>query len=166
MYNNNRYPFPKVIRPRVNRKNPQFTLRQFTLFIPAMKQFVETERGREVFDTYKSIANSKVFYSMMGDEWQMAMALCIAHYISLWAQNATLAERGAGATISSVAALGQPKGLLTSLSVGEVSKSYDFSHTMHEKGIDTIFWNQTEYGRQFYAIWAPKQPLGIGLVGG
>ena len=160
------YPLPRVIRPRVSRKNPPFTRNQFTTFIPAMKEFIDTEEGRNVFDAYKPIANSKVFKTMMGEEWYMAMALCIAHYISLWAQNASLVERGAGATVAGVAALGQARGLMTSFSVGEVSKSYDFSHTMHDKGIDTIFWNQTEYGRQFYAIWAPKQPLGVGLIGG
>lgn len=165
MYSNE-YPLPKVIRPRVSRKNPIFTRNQFTTFIPAMREFMETEQGRDIFDAYKPIANSKVFKSMMGDEWYIAMALCIAHYISLWAQNASLAERGSGSTVAGVAALGQARGLLTSLSVGEVSKSYDFSHTMLDKGIDTLFWNQTEYGRQFFAIWAPKQPMSIGLIGG
>lgn len=163
---NSRYPFPKVIRPRPSRKNPVFTRHQFSLFIPAMEEFMNTDKGREVFDIYKPIANSKVFHSMMGDEWYIAMALCIAHYISLWAQNASLAERGAGMSLSAVAALGQPKGLITSFSVGDVSKSYDFNATMHQKDTDTIFWNQTEYGRQFYAIWAPKQPFSVGLVGG
>ena len=164
MYHNE-YPLPKVIRPRVSRKNPTFTRNQFVTFIPAMKEFIETEQGRDIFDAYKPIANSKVFKSMMGDEWYIAMSLCIAHYISLWAQNASLAERGAGATVAGVASLGQARGLLTSLSVGEVSKSYDFSHTMLDKGIDTLFWKQTEYGLKFFAIWAPKQPIGIGLIG-
>lgn len=164
--NRNRYPLPPVLKPMVKRQNPTFTKNQFLLYIPAMKQFVETEQGDKIFQEYKSIANGKVYKSMMGDEWKLAMSLCIAHYIAVWANNASLAERGGGGNITSISALGKLQGVITSQSVGEISKSYDFSLTTPEKTKDSIFWMQSEYGKQFYSIWSVKQPFSIAVVGG
>lgn len=152
-----------VIKMSPNRKNPQFTKSTFLIHMPNMEAFIDTKVGARVFKEYKDIASSKVFKSVWGAEWNYGMSLCISHYLVLYARNAK-STRSMGDTLSAVASMGNADGLITSMSVGEVSKSFDHSYTMLEQGADSAFWNQTGYGRLFYSMLSQKRPFAIGVV--
>jgi len=151
-----------VIRMSVDRTNPTFTISTFKTYIPAMTKFVETDEGRGIFDEYKVIVNGKVFYSVWGDEWKHAFSLLLAHYLVLWAKRAATAAQDS--SLQGIASLGNQDGLLTSWSVGEVSKSYSFDGIMINEGVDSAFYNLTSYGREYYALYRQLQTLSIGLV--
>lgn len=153
-----------VFKTGVRRKNPTFTKPAFLIYFPTFEQFLATQQGSRIFDEYKSIANSKVFEAAWGPEWKYGMSLMIAHYLVIWARTAK-ADKSLGNTLSGIASMGGSDGVLTSWSVGEVSKSYDHSGTMLQDGSNSAFWNQTPFGRTFYPLWKEKQPNdGIFLV--
>lgn len=152
-----------VFKMSVNRKNPIFSKSSFVIHVPSMEEFVNTKTGNRVYSEYKVIANGKVFKSVWGDEWNLGMSLCIAHYLVLYARKASVSGT-LGNALSGIAAQGNSDGLLTSWSVGEVSKSYDYSNTLIDDGPDSAFWNNTSFGREYYALWKQKQPFAIGVV--
>lgn len=145
-----------VYKSNVRRTNPTYTKPTFLIYFPNFKQFLDTDQGSRIFDEYKPIANTKVLEGAWGVEWKYGMGLCIAHYLVIWARTAK-ADKSIGGSLSGVASMGNQDGLLTSWSVGEVSKSYDHSKTMLD-GPDAAFWNQTPFGRTFYTLWKQHQP--------
>lgn len=153
-----------VIKLSVNRTNPPFTIDDMKVIMPAFKKYLSTQGGAEMFAIYHEIANGKVFQSVWGSEWKLGMAYCIAHYMVLAAQDAKAAGVGAGDTLAGIASMGMGGGMLTSWSVGEVSKSYDFSKVTLENTADAAFWNLTRFGIRFYALWKTKQPFVMGVV--
>lgn len=158
-------PLPPVLKVGPRRgTNPAFTIEQFTVYIPEMAWFLATEKGIQMFNTYKPIADQKVYHIAWGPEWEYGMSLCIAHYIKLWAVGASQSDNGRDTTMTGLASLGQPRGMITSLSVGGVSKSYDFTNTVVAKGADSAFWNRTDYGQLFYALLFVKTPFALGVA--
>lgn len=155
---------PTVIRPSVSRKNPEFSKETFYVYMPAMEQFVETAKGLAVFEEYKKIANSKVFKVMWGDEWAEGMSLLIAHYITLWADRAAPMGTAMSKSISGLAAMGAPTGVQTSLSAGELSKSWDFSLTTLPTDKENAFYNKTKFGQDYYARLIAKRSVSIAVV--
>jgi hypothetical protein len=145
-----------VFKTNVRRNNPIFTKASFVLYFPNFTNFLATEQGGRIFDEYKPIANQKVLESAWGVEWKYGMSLVIAHYLVIWARTAKI-DKALGTSLSGVASMGNQDGLLTSWTVGEISKSYDHSKTMLE-GPDAAFWNQTPFGRTFYTLWKQHQP--------
>jgi len=166
IFNNQRPPIPmvNVIKPSVNRKNPDFSDEVFIIYMPGMEQFIATDKGKVVFAEYKKIANTKCFQSMWGDEWGEGMSLLIAHYLTLWAQRAATAGTSMAKTISGIAAQGAPKGVQTSISAGELSKSYDFSLTTLQTEKDNAFYNKTSFGQDYYSRLIAKRGLSVALV--
>ena len=146
-----------VFKTGVSRKNPQFTKASFLLYFPNFEGFLSKDKGMKIYEEFKAIANSKVFSSAWGVQWKQGMSLFIAHYIVIWARTAKT-DKTLGSTLSGVASMGASEGMLTSWSVGEVSKSYDYSGTMLSEGADSAFWNQTSFGRTYYSLWKQVQP--------
>lgn len=155
---------PRVIKPSVNRKNPEFSKEIFFVYMPAMQQFVETPQGTAVFNEYRKIANGRVFKMSWGDEWEEGMSLLIAHFITLWAQRASTMGSSMSKSIGGIAAMGAPKGVQTSISVGELSKSWDFGLTTLPTDKENAFYNKTEFGQDYYSRMIQKRSLSIALA--
>jgi hypothetical protein len=155
---------PTVIKPSVNRKNLPFEKAIFYIYMPAMEQFVETEQGALVYTEYVKIANTKCFSSMWGDEWAEGMSLLIAHYLTLWAERAAMTNSSMSKTVQGIAAMGRPRGVQTSISAGELSKSFDFSLTTLPTEKDNAFYNKTAFGQDYYARLIQKRSITMAVV--
>lgn len=149
-----------IIGTYTDRKNPDYTIDDFTFWIPKFANFMKTDQGVKYFNKIYPIVNNKVFYSIFGTDWEMAMSYAIAHYLTLIGKQIS----DIGGNSLEAAASGQTMpGVLTSVSVGSFSKSYDFDATM-TKETEAMFWNQTSYGLQFYALLKSKPMASICVV--
>lgn len=155
---------PTIIKPSVNRKNPVYTSDLFFIYQPAMQAFVETTQGTAIFNEYVKIANSRCFSSVWGDEWNEAMSLLIAHFLALWAERAAMQNSSMSKTIAGIAGMGKPRGVQTSISAGELSKSYDFSLTTLPTDKENAFYNRTIFGQDYYARLMQKRSVSIAVV--
>lgn len=142
-----------VIGLDIDRKNPPYTIDDFSLWIPEMDKFIHTEEGVRYFNKLYPIADRKVFYSVFGSDWEYAVSLVIAHYLTLIGRRAS---RPKGSTLAEASSGQTAGGVLTSVSVGGFSKSYDFNLTATTDEANAKFWNQTEYGLAFYSLWQTK----------
>ena len=68
-----------LIGIQLDRKNPEFTSADFTFWMPQFKNYVATSDGQVAFNNLYEIANNKIFKSIYGTDWKLAMSLCIAH---------------------------------------------------------------------------------------
>lgn len=148
-----------LIGIQLDRKNPEFTVADFTFWLPQFKNYVATDEGKVAFDNLYEIANNKVFKSIYGSDWKLAMSLCIAHYLTLIANQV---QAPAGDTLQGIAG-GQTHGVLSSMSVGSFSKTYELSKTMVDEN-EALFWNQTNYGAQLMALLKTKAVPSILVV--
>ncbi len=128
-------------------------LPKFLMYAPLYKNFLSTDEGKSYFEEYFGIANNKIFASIFGVDWKLAMSYCIRHYLELAAQADTIPV---GSTLASIASVGSaPKGVLTGASVGAFSKSYDLTYTL-DSSPEAMFWNSTESGAKLWALWKSK----------
>lgn len=142
-----------LIGPFFDQENPtDYTVAKFTFWMPQFKAFMATEDGLECFNNIYPIAYARVKYGIMGADWYMAMSWVIAHYITLIGQQA---QAEGGPDITQIAGGGVTKGVLTGMSVGGYSKQYDLAKTMSDEQ-EALFWNQTSYGAQYYALLKSK----------
>lgn len=141
-----------LIGIQLDRKNPEFNISDFVFWMPQFKNFMKTDEGKTAFDNLYEIANAKIFKSIFGSDWKLAMSLCIAHYLTLIAN-----QLGApsGDSLESIAGGGTYKGVLSSMTVGSFSKSYELSKTMLEND-ESLFWNQTSYGASLMTLLKTK----------
>ena len=116
--------------------------------------------GEETFNHMYELANDKIFYSIYGTDWKFAMALCIAHYLTLMAN-----QMGApsGNTLQGIAGGGNYKGILESASIGEFSKTYKMDATLVEED-EAKFWNLTSFGAELMALLKTKAIPSIMVV--
>ena len=149
-----------IIGIQTDRKNPSFTVADFTFWMPQFKQFMETDEGQTMFDNLYEIANNKIFKSIYGSDWKLAMSYCIAHYATVIAQQQ---QAPSGSTLAEVAGGGVTRGVLSSMSIGEFSKTYDIDKTMVNSD-DAMFWNQTSYGAALMALYKTKAVPSIFVV--
>lgn len=149
-----------IIGIQLNKDNPEFTASDFTFWMPQFAQYIDTEEGLTGFDKLKTIANGRIFKSIFGSDWELAMSYCIAHYFTLIGQQT---QAPSGSTLASIAGGGTPKGVLGSMSVGSFSKSYEFDKTMVTSE-EALFWNQTSYGAQLMALYKTKAVPSIFVV--
>lgn len=149
-----------IIGIQLDRKNPEFSKADFAFWMPQYKKYIETSDGEVAYENLYEIANNKVFKSIYGTDWKMAMSLCIAHYLTLIANQL---QSPAGDTLEGIAGGGAYKGVLSSASVGGFSKSYHLSSTMVEED-ESKFWNQTSYGAQLMALLKTKAIPSIMVV--
>lgn len=149
-----------VIGIQLDTQNPEFTKCDFSLWMPQFKQFLATQEGEKYFDKLYKLANNKIFYSIFGSDWELAMSYCIAHYLTLIAQQQ---QAPVGNTLQEIAGGGTTKGVLSSMTVGSFSKSYDLGKTMLEED-EAMFWNQTSYGTSLMALLKTKAVPSIFVV--
>ena len=143
-----------------NKENPEFTINDFIFWLPQFKDYMETEKGIFDFNKLYPIANKKIFVSIFGADWEMAMSLCIAHYLQLRADGLAVPS---GKTLAEIAGGGNIKGILSQASVGQFSKSYDIDKTVLSNK-ESAFWNQTSYGASLMALLANKPVPSIFVV--
>lgn len=141
-----------VIGININKENPEFTISDFTFWMPQFTNFMETSGGVRYFNKLYPIANNKIFYSIFGTDWELAMSYAIAHYATLISQQV---QAPSGDTLEGIAGGGTIKGVLASAQIGGFSKSYDLSKTMLDSQ-EALFWNQTSYGSQLMALYKTK----------
>lgn len=149
-----------LIGLETNRKNPPFEKEDFTFWMPQYKKFLNTKEGDKYFTKLYEKANKLVFKSVFGTDWDYAMSLVIAHYLTLISQQE---QNPSGSSLSEIAGGGAIKGVISSASVGNFNKTYDLDKTMIT-GKDATFWNQTSYGAQFMALKATKSPIAMFVV--
>ncbi len=144
----------------LDRHNPEFTSNDFTFWMPQFKNFINTTDGTTAFNNIYELVNNKIFYSIFGADWKLAMSYGIAHYLTLIAQNSVTPS---GSTLSEIAGGGVTKGVLSSASIGGFSKQYDLGKTMLDSE-EAMFWNQTSYGASLMALLKTKAVPSIFVV--
>ena len=142
------------------KKNPDFNIDDLTFWMPQLKKYAKTEEGQKYINKLISIANKKIFYSIWGSDWELAMSYCIAHYLTLIAMQE---QAPSGDTLAGIAGGGVIRGLLSSASIGEFSKSYDIDKTVVSED-EAKFWNQTSYGAALMALYKTKAIPSIFVV--
>lgn len=135
----------------LDRNNPEFTISDFIFWMPQYSSYLDSENGQTAFNNLYEIANNKIFKSIYGTDWKYAMSLCIAHYLTLIADRM---QAPSGNTLQGIAG-GATKGVLSDMTIGSFSKSYDLSKTMVDEN-EALFWNQTSYGAELMALLKTK----------
>ena len=157
-----------IIKTDYPKNNPDidiFTIEDFKKLIRGLRGFMETQDGIDTFELLMPMAYEHCLKSLWGAQWKFGMALLTAHYITLMSKEFG-GEMGEAKTIGEVAGLGEPVGILTGQSVGEISLNYDMTKTMFDitQEPDAAFFNNTKYGIWYYSIWRTKSPIVIGVV--
>lgn len=141
-----------IIGIQIDKKNPEFSIDNFTFWMPQFKKYSQTDEGQNYINKLIGISNKKIFYSIYGTDWELAMSYCIAHYLTLIAQQE---QAPSGDTLAGIAGGGAIKGLLSSASVGNFTKQYDIDKTVVSDD-EAKFWNQTSYGASLMALYKTK----------
>lgn len=141
-----------IIGITLDRQNPEFTIDDFVLWMPQYANFVKTDEGQKYFNKVYKVVNDKIFYSIFGSDWELAMSYAIAHYLTLIANQL---QTPSGNSLETIAGGGSTKGVLSSMSVGGFSKSYELDKTMLTSD-EALFWNQTSYGASLMALLKTK----------
>lgn len=150
-----------IIGINIDKKNPDFSQDDFLFWIPQFKEVIENKSISESdFNKLKEIANNKIFKSIYGSDWELAMSLCIAHYIELRAANLRIPQ---SSDIRRLGGGSNYKGILNSYSVGSFSKSIDTQNTL-VTDVEANFWNQTSYGAQLMALLKSKPVASIFVI--
>lgn len=129
--------------------NPPFTLEDFYNVYP---QFGPNKDGiyvvpELVMNMYLDLAHASVKENRWHSYWKVGMCFFIAHFCTLYLQGVANPESGAAGVLEA----GKAKGLDTSISVGNVSVSTDYSTIA--SGIDGwAGWKLTTYGQQLATI--------------
>lgn len=146
--------------PEISIDQPEFTIDDFKFWVPIYSRAIDTDEGKIAYNNIYPIALEKIQYSIFGVDWKKAMALCIAHYITILGKQQA---QPAPATIQEAAMLGTTKGVLTSASVGGFSQSFDLDRSLSNTK-DSIFWNQTMFGADLYNLYMSKPILSMIVV--
>lgn len=129
--------------------NPPFTLEDFLNIYP---QFGKNSEGNYnvplgVLEMYLDIANDCIKKVRWHSKWKMGMCLYIAHFCTLYLQSMVDPNLGA----KGIAEASKSQGLDTSISVGDVSVSTDYSvATTDISGY--VGWGLTSFGQQFISM--------------
>lgn len=148
-----------LIGIQIDRTNPPFTAADFTFWQPQYTNFLATENGQTYFNKIYGIVNQKIFKSIFGSDWELAMSYAIAHYLTLISQEI---QAPSGNTLQGIVG-GQNRGVLASANIGGFSKSYSLDYTMISDA-ETKFWNQTKYGANLMALLRTKPIPSIMVV--
>ena len=149
-----------IIGIQINRENPAFTASDFTFWMPQFSAYIATEAGTSAFNKLYTLCNKKIFYSIFGTDWELAMSYAIAHYLTLIAQQD---QAPSGSTLRDIAGGGVTKGVLASATIGSFQKTYDIDKTMVSSD-DAMFWNQTSYGTALMTLYKTKAVPSIFVV--
>lgn len=149
-----------LIGIQLDRENPKFEISDFIFWMPQYANFMQTPEGERYFNKIYALVNNKIFESIFGTDWELAMSYGIAHYLTLIASQL---QTPAGDTLQGIAGGGVTKGVLSSMTVGGFSKTYDIDKTMLSED-EAMFWNQTSYGASLMALLKTKSVPSIFVV--
>lgn len=149
-----------IIGIQLDRNNPEFTVDDFIFWMPQFSNFINTEEGTIRFEKIYKIVNQKIFKSIFGSDWELAMCYGIAHYLTLIAMQMNTPT---GNTLDSIATGGVVQGVLTSATIGNFSKTFDTNLTLLSADEDK-FWNQTSYGSKLMSLLKTKAIPSIMVV--
>lgn len=149
-----------IIGIQLDKKNPEFCKCDFLFWMPQFTKYMATDEGDRYFNKLYNVVNKKIFYSIFGTDWELAMSYAIAHYLTLIASQM---QAPAGDTLMGIAGGGTTKGVISSMSVGAFSKTYDIDKTMLNEN-EAMFWNQTSYGAALMALLKTKAVPSIMVV--
>ena len=125
--------------------NPPFTKEDLYAMYP---QFgVDSEGNQAIPETmiemYIEVADNLIKETRFHKSWKLCMCLCIAHFLTLYVQGLSDLDSGTEGILKA----GTVRGLDTSVSVGDVSVSTDYSLTVSNiSGYEG--WKLTSYGQQ------------------
>lgn len=148
-----------IIGIQLNRENPEFTSNDFIFWMPQYSKFIATSEGQKYFIKIYTLVNNKIFYSIFGSDWELAMSYAIAHYFTLIANQI---QAPSGDTLQGIAG-GATHGVLSSMTVGSFSKTYDLDKSMLTED-EAMFWNQTSFGAALMALLKTKAVPSILVV--
>lgn len=148
-----------IIGVQLNTSNPTFTVEDFTFWMPQYAKFMATAEGQRHFNKIYALVNNKIYKSVFGADWELAMSYAIAHYLTLIANQL---QAPAGDTLQGIAG-GATKGVLTNMTVGSFSKTYDIDKTMVSEQ-EAMFWNQTSFGAALMSLLKTKALPSIFVV--
>ena len=146
-----------IIGINIDKQNPEYTKADFLFWMP---QFTKVENLDTLFDNLYPVANAKIFYSIFGTDWKLAMSLAIAHYATLIGNNTQLPQ---GTSLATIAGGGTTRGVLQSATIGNFSKTYDLDRSMINSP-EAVWWNSTSYGAQLMALLKTKAIPSIMVV--
>lgn len=149
-----------IVGITLDRQNPSFTADDFTFWMPQFTKYIATPEGQKAFAKIYALANNRIFYSIFGSDWELAMSYAIAHYLTLIGQQT---QAPSGSTLGEIAGGGVTRGVLSGASIGEFHKDYDLSKTMLDTP-DAMFWNQTSYGSSLMTLLKTKAVPSIFVV--
>lgn len=149
-----------IIGIQLDRENPSFTKEDFCFWMPQYSKFMNTSDGNKYFNKIYDLVNNKIFKSIFGSDWELAMSYAIAHYLTLISNQV---QSPSGSTLSEIAGGGTTKGVLSSMTVGSFNKTYDIDKTMLSEN-EALFWNQTSYGASLMALLKTKAVPSILVV--
>lgn len=149
-----------IVGITLDRKNPEFTADDFTFWMPQFTKYIATPEGQKGFERIYTLVNQRIFYSIFGADWPLAMSYAIAHYLTLIGQQQ---QAPSGPTLGEIAGGGVTRGVLQSANIGEFGKQYDLSKTMLDTP-DAMFWNQTSYGSSLMTLLKTKAVPSIFVV--
>ena len=148
-----------LIGIQLDRTNPAFSSEDFVFWMPQYAKFIATEDGQRYFNKIYSLVNNKIFKSIFGSDWELAMSYAIAHYLTLIANQI---QAPSGDTLQGIAG-GATHGVLSSMTVGSFSKTYDLDKSMVSEN-EALFWNQTSFGAALMALLKTKAVPSILVV--
>lgn len=148
-----------IIGIQLNRENPEFASDDFIFWMPQYSKFIATVEGQKYFNKIYTLVNNKIFYSIFGSDWELAMSYAIAHYFTLIANQI---QAPSGDTLQGIAG-GATHGVLSSMTVGSFSKTYDLDKSMLTED-EAMFWNQTSFGAALMALLKTKAVPSILVV--
>lgn len=148
-----------LIGIQLDRTNPAFSSEDFVFWMPQYAKFIATEDGQRYFNKIYSLVNNKIFKSIFGSDWELAMSYGIAHYLTLIANQI---EAPSGDTLQGIAG-GATHGVLSSMTVGSFTKTYELDKSMVSEN-EALFWNQTSYGAALMALLKTKAVPSILVV--
>lgn len=148
-----------LIGIQLDRTNPSFSSEDFVFWMPQYAKFIATEEGQKYFNKIYSLVNNKIFKSIFGSDWELAMSYAIAHYLTLIANQI---QAPSGDTLQGIAG-GATHGVLSSMTVGSFNKTYDLDKSMVSEN-EALFWNQTSYGASLMALLKTKAVPSILVV--
>lgn len=148
-----------IIGIQLNRENPEFTSDDFIFWMPQYSKFIATVEGQKYFNKIYTLVNNKIFYSIFGSDWELAMSYAIAHYLTLIANQI---QAPSGDTLQGIAG-GATHGVLSSMTVGSFTKTYDLDKSMLTED-EAMFWNQTSFGAALMALLKTKAVPSILVV--
>lgn len=149
-----------VIGIQIDKKNPEFTKCDFTFWMPQYTKFMNTTEGEKYFEKLYPLCNNKIFKSIFGSDWELAMSYGIAHYLTLISSQIQSPQ---GDTLEGISGGGRMNGVLSSMTVGSFTKTYDLDKTMITEE-ESAFWNQTKYGVALMALLKTKAIPSIFVV--